>query len=102
MRAVLAEKADIPELIAKQHQSFAQDFARLGDIDKLLRRSNHDPVAAKPFAARRPRSDVGNIGSSHATAFSFGTYFCQLFALLTTSLTAFTTLWALSSFTTAG
>ena len=51
--------ADNSCLIAKQHQIFAQYFDRLGDVMKIARRADHNPIAAKPFARRRPGPTCG-------------------------------------------
>ena len=67
MRTMLAEQTELAVAIAKQHQLLAENFHGLGNVVQFMHRADHQPVAAKPFAGRRPRTDVGNIGDGQFT-----------------------------------
>src|SRR4029434_1568975 len=64
MRTVFANQTKLASLSAKQHQLFAQDFDSLRNVMEIARRANHHPVAAKPFAGRRAKTNVWNVGES--------------------------------------
>lgn len=61
MRTVEPEQAEFAELIAKQHQIFAEHFNRLRDIVEIARNTDNHPIAPKPVAAWRTHPDVGDI-----------------------------------------
>src|SRR5882724_7742966 len=71
---VLAEQPHLAELIAKQDQVFAENFNCPRNVVELLRRSDDNPVAAKPMAARRSWPNVRNIRQGRAL-FSLRAYF---------------------------
>ena len=68
---VLAEQPHLAELIAKQDQVFAEDFDRPRNVVELLCRSDDNPIAAKPIAARRSRPNVRYIRQHNLLYFSF-------------------------------
>ena len=82
MRAMQSEQAELAEFVAKQHQLFAENFDRLGNVVEILRNSNYYPVPAKPFAARRSRPHLRNIRHRHALVLLFALTFATDFSFL--------------------
>src|SRR4249920_1900491 len=74
MGTVLAEQPHLAELIAKQEQIFAEDFDCPRNVVEFLRRSDDNPIAAKPIAARRSRPHMRYIRQGRAL-FSLRAYF---------------------------
>ena len=64
VRTMLAEQSKLSRLIAKQHQLFAENFHRLRNVVEITRDADDEPIAAKPFAGRRAKTNVWNVGES--------------------------------------
>ena len=65
------EQAELAELVAKQHQLFAENFYCLRNVVQVLSRPDYQPVFAKPFTGGSPRPNPRNIGQRNLlTSFS--------------------------------
>jgi hypothetical protein len=71
MSAVKSKQTRTAFAISKEDQLFTQNFYSLGYIAEILGGSHHQPVFPEPFARRRPRTDVWNVGQGYGCPSSF-------------------------------
>jgi hypothetical protein len=75
---VLAEQPCFAELVPEQNQVFTEYSHRLRNVMKFLHRTDDNPIAPEPFAARRAGPHVRNIRKSNLPVLSLCLHFRHL------------------------
>ncbi len=75
MGAVQSQKAELTELVAKQHQLFSENFYCLRNVVQVLSRPDYQPVFTKPCTGGSPRPNPRDIGQRNLLTLSLGGYF---------------------------